>query len=150
MLLRASNGTQVPFVHPNGCVCFSCMAVTLPALSFPLAKTALVLGCVMLRRVCVFTHDKNETLFVVMGLISVPDSSFSLHVLASPSAFGRTSTSCFHLLPSEAPAHIFASFNIFANSVSKTWYITLKVFIKTHSKIYLTFELLDPFRGRWE
>lgn len=66
-----------------------------------------------------FTHDKNEAPFVLMGVLSVPDSPSSLHVLASPSAFGRISTSGFHLLPSEAPAHIFASFIIFANSVLK-------------------------------
>lgn len=97
-------------------MCVSCVAVTLPALPFPVAKTALVLGCV----ICVFIHDENETPFVLMGVLSVPDRPSSLHILASPSAFGRTSSSGFHLLPSEGPAHIFASFNIFANSVSNT------------------------------
>lgn len=67
-----------------------------------------------------FTDNKNETLFVLMGVLSVPDSPSSLYILPSPSAFGRTSTSGFHLLPSEAPAHVFASFNIFTNSASKT------------------------------
>lgn len=120
---RCCLGLQVALRCPlsvQTSVCASCMAVTLPALSFPLAKTAFVLRCVMLRRVYVFTDDKNETLFVLMGVLSVTHSPSSLYILPSPSAFGRTSISGFHLFPSEAPAHIFASFNIFTNSVSKT------------------------------
>lgn len=67
MLFSAISGTQVLFVHLNE----RSMAVTLPSLSLPIAKTVSVLGCILRLydaeeclcfHTCVFIHGKDETL----------------------------------------------------------------------------------------